>query len=215
MRYRMRIAVFMLASTSIAALLGEMYGLWRMGLFTFGVATPAFCILMGIMFFDQTRSDGRLGQMIGIGAVAGLVAAASYDVFRLPFVFSARWGLQQVVPPLPLFKVFPQFGAMILGTHDSSSTAAKALGWLYHFSNGVTFGIMYAALINGQWRARWPVAIPFALALELAMLFSPYPATFGIKMTTSFVVVTLAAHTIFGLALAFSSIQIGARMTKC
>ena len=85
----------------------------------------------------------------------------------------------------------------------------------YHFSNGVTFGVMYAALINGQWRRRWPVAIVFAVGLELAMLFTPYPATFGIRVTTIFVVVTLAAHLIFGITMGLVSIRLGEGMAKC
>ncbi len=44
-----------------------------------------------------------------------MLGAVAYDVFRLPFVFAKEWGLDSVLPPLQLFKVFPRFGAMILG----------------------------------------------------------------------------------------------------
>jgi hypothetical protein len=40
-----------------------------------------------------------------------------------------------------------------------------------------------------------------AVGLELAMLFTPYTAFFGINPVTRFVIVTLAAHLIFGIAL--------------
>jgi hypothetical protein len=40
-----------------------------------------------------------------------------------------------------------------------------------------------------------------AVALELGMLFTPYPNVFGINVTSSFVVVTLTAHLVFGAAL--------------
>jgi len=56
----------------------------------------------------------RLWRGVMIGAAVGLVAALSCDLFRLPFVYARAWGIESVVPPLNLFKVFPRFGAMIL-----------------------------------------------------------------------------------------------------
>lgn len=204
-----RIIVFLLAATSIWSLLGEMYHLWPMQFFTLGVFLPACVALAAIALHDCRRGDGRAGRIIVIGAIAGLIAAVAYDIFRLPFVFSKTWGLAAVIPPLPLFKVFPMFGAMILGNADSHSLAANLIGWVYHFSNGITFGVMYAVLVNGQWRRRWPVAIVFAVGLELAMLFTPYPATFGIRVTETFVVVTLTAHLIFGVTMGRNVHQTG------
>lgn len=203
-----RIIVFLLASTSIASLLGEMYRLWPMRFFTLGVFLPASFALITIAFHDRLRGDGKACRMIFIGALSGFIAAIAYDIFRLPFVFSKSWGLEALVPPMPLFKVFPQFGAMILAQPDSTSLAANLIGWAYHFSNGTTFGVMYAAIVNGQWRRLWWVAILFAVGLELGMLFTPYPATFGIRMTSLFVVVTLAAHGIFGVVMGRMSIRL-------
>jgi hypothetical protein len=207
MKPSMRAIVFLLASTSIACLLVEMYRIVPMRLFTLAVFVPACVVLAAVAAWDKLRSDGAAARMILIGAVAGFVAAISYDIFRLPFVFSTPWGLSAVVPALPLFKVFPQFGAMILAGTGSSQMAANVVGWTYHFSNGTTFGVMYAAMVNGQWRRFWWVGVLFALALELAMLFTPYPATFGIRVTSVFVTVTLAAHAIFGVVMGRSSIR--------
>jgi hypothetical protein len=210
-----RIVIFLLASTSIASLLGEMYRLWPMRFFVLGVFAPACCVLAAIAGYSLWRGDGRVGRVIVIGALAGFAAAVSYDIFRLPFVFSKAWGLESVVPPMPLFKVFPQFGAMILAQTDSSSLAAGVLGWLYHFSNGITFGVMYGAIVNGQWRRFWWVAIVFAVGLEVAMLVTPYPATFGIRITTAFIAVTLAAHGIFGVVMGRMSIALERYLPKC
>lgn len=210
-----RIIVFLLASTSIAALLGEMYRLWPMRLFTLAVFLPACAVLIALALYDLWSGDGRACRMILIGAVAGFLAAISYDIFRVPFVFSKSWGLTSVIPPLPLFKVFPQFGAMILGQSDSTSLAAAMIGWLYHFSNGTTFGVMYAAMVNGEWRRRWWVAIVFAVGLEIAMILTPYPATFGIRVTTLFVAVTLAAHGIFGVVMGRACIGLEGWTKKC
>lgn len=210
-----RIIFFLLAATSIESLLGEMYHLWPMRFFTLAVFVPACVALIGLALYSRWCGNGQAGRIILIGAIAGFVAAVAYDIFRLPFVFSKSWGLTGLVPSLPLFKVFPLFGAMIIGKTDSHSLAAILIGWAYHFSNGIAFGVMYAMMVNGQWRRRWPVAIVFAVALELAMLFTPYPATFGIRVTETFVVVTLTAHLIFGVTMGLMSIKLDKWMGKC
>src|SRR5205814_286426 len=109
-----------------------------------------------------------------------------------------------LVPPLNLFKPFPRFGAMILGQpieQTDYSAAAQFLGWTYHFSNGTTFGVMYVAMIGNLRKRHWAWAILMALALEFGMLLTPYPRVFNIQVTTRFVLVTLAAHTTFGIGL--------------
>jgi len=44
------------------------------------------------------------------------------------------------------------------------STAARLLGWAYHFSNGLTFGVMYLAILNDPRRRHWAWGAVFALA---------------------------------------------------
>jgi len=139
-----------------------------------------------------------------LGLLGGLLAAVSYDTFRLPFVFAKEWGISSVVPPMDLFKVFPRFGAMILGQPIEQTTyslTAQWFGWAYHFSYGATFGIMYVAIIGYPSRRHWAWAVLMALAIELGMLLTPYPQVFGIPVTRHFVMVTIAAHGIFGVGL--------------
>jgi hypothetical protein len=141
-----RSLVFVLAASSIWCLLAEFYGLCSMQAFTLFVSMPAMASLVGMALWDRWRGDGRLWRGVVIGAVAGLVAAVAYDVFRLPFVLAESWGISSVLPRMPLFKVFPRFGAMILGQpveQPAYSLAAHLIGWAYHFSNGLTFGVMY------------------------------------------------------------------------
>jgi hypothetical protein len=119
-------------------------------------------------------------------------------------VFSKEWGIDSIVPPMKLFKVFPRFGAMVLGQpigQSEYSLATHLVGWTYHFSNGATFGVMYLALIGDGRRRHWSWAVLFAMGLELAMLVPPYPRVFNIPLTARFAVVTLPAHAIFGAGL--------------
>jgi hypothetical protein len=199
-----RLLVFVLAATSIWCLLAEFYGLCSMRTFTFAILLPATVLLVVLALLDRAWGDGRLWHGVVLGAVGGLIAACAYDVFRLPFVFSNEWGLSSWVPPMNLFKVFPRFGALILGEpseHPTYSLAAHLVGWIYHFSNGITFGVMYLALIGDARRRSWLWAVLLATGIELAMLLTPYPQFFAIPLTALFVGVTMAAHLIFGVAL--------------
>jgi hypothetical protein len=203
-----RLLVFALAATSIWCLLAEFYGLCSMRAFTLYVSLPALAVLVVLVACDAGSGDGRLVRGVAIGAGAGLVAAVAYDVFRLPFVFARELGIAGVVPPLNLFKVFPRFGAMILGQpveQPSYSPAAQLVGWAYHFSNGLTFGVMYTAMIGEGARRGWGWAVALAVGLELGMLLTPYPRAFGIRVGPPFVAATLAAHLIFGVVLGWAT----------
>lgn len=199
--------VLILAATSIWSLLFEMYALFSMRTFTLVLMIPAMLALFLLAMLDRLCSDGRLWRAVIIGTLAGLAGAIAYDTFRLPFVFSKPWDLEAVVPPMPLFKVFPRFGAVLLGEpleQPSYSIAAHLVGWTYHFSNGATFGVMFAALLGGaalRYRCGWLWAIVMAVGIEACMLVSPYPKYFSIVLNTRFVTVTLFAHLIFGAAM--------------
>jgi hypothetical protein len=215
-----RVVVFGLAATSIWCLLAEMYNLVDMRTFFYSILLPCTVLLYGIAILDRNRGDGRLWRAVILGTLAGLFGAVAYDIFRLPFVYSDAWGLGRIgIPKMPLFKVFPRFGALILGQQIEQPTyslAAHLVGWAYHFSNGATFGVMFAAMYTGAREAHgsangssartqsWkPIAWAtlMAVGIELCLLASPYASFFGIYLTPRFVVVTMIAHIIFGLGL--------------
>jgi hypothetical protein len=208
-----RTIVFLLAASSIACLMADFYRLCPMRAFTLAVFLPAVLALAGLAVFDRIRGDGSLWRGVMTGLLAGFLAAVAYDLFRLPFVFAREWGIESALPRMNLFKVFPRFGAMILGEpveQPHYSLAAHGIGWIYHFSNGATFGVMYTALL-GDCRARhWIWAVWMAVGLELGMLFTPYPAAFGIALTVQFVAVTAMAHAVFGVTLGLISRRIDA-----
>src|SRR5207244_2322182 len=102
-----RAVVFVLAASSIACLLAEFYGLCPMRMFTLFVFLPALVALAAISLADVVWAGRRLGRGVMIGAAAGLMATIAYDMFRLPFVCAKMWGIDSIIPPLNLFKVFP------------------------------------------------------------------------------------------------------------
>ncbi|MDB5331616.1 MAG: hypothetical protein JWP03_2767 [Phycisphaerales bacterium] len=203
-----RAVVFLLAAASIWCLLAEFYGLCSMRTFTIFILLPATAVLVMMALLDFAKGDRRLFRAVVIGAAGGLIAALAYDLFRMPFVIAAADHTGPAWLRLPLFKVFPRFGAMILGqpfTAQQSDSQFPLLthvvGWAYHLSNGITFGVMYMALVGDAGRRSWLWAIVLAVGLELAMLFTPYTGFFGIGLTARFVIVTLSAHLVFGVAL--------------
>ena len=199
-----RLIAFLLASTSIWCLLADFYGLCPMRPFAIFILLPASVALFALAVYARTLGDLSWWRGVYIGAAAGLLAAVAYDLFRLPFVFAVPLHIKSVVPPMNLFKVFPRFGAMLLGQpieQPAYSLSAQLLGWVYHFSNGLTLGIMYTAMIGEGMKRSWGWAVLFAAGLELAMLFTPYPRVFHIPLTRNFVIATLCAHIIFGIFL--------------
>ncbi|MEO8083173.1 MAG: hypothetical protein ABI780_05070 [Ardenticatenales bacterium] len=196
-----RAVAFALAATSIAALLSEFYGVSSMRAFVLWVQLPAMVVLLAWAVAARSRGDGRLAHAVFVGLAAGFVAALAYDVFRLPFVYARPLGIDGIVPAMPLFKVFPRFGAMILGQpleQTAYSLQAQLLGWAYHFSNGATFGVMYLALAGDPARRSPWWGIVFAVGLEIGLLLTPYAQLFGITITPTFIAATLTAHLVFG-----------------
>jgi hypothetical protein len=199
-----RVTLFLLGAVSIGCLLAEFYLPGSMRTWVCAMLLPACAFLVILALIDRQRNDGLLAQMIARGVLAGLAAAMAYDVFRAPFVWSRAWHLDHWLPPLALFKVFPRFGAMILGQSPDAphfSIAAHLLGWLYHFSNGALFGVMYVAMVGMAARRRWLWAVAMAVVIEVGMLLTPYPRLFHIRVDARFVTVTLSAHLIFGCVL--------------
>jgi hypothetical protein len=176
--------------------------------FTFWILIPSTILLALIALYDRTLGDHRLWRNVIIGLAAGLLAAIAYDLFRIPFVVAA---VDHVGPHwlrLPLYKVFPQFGALILGqsftpqqTDSQFTLTAHLVGWAYHLSNGMTFGVMYVAMLGDARNKPWAWGIVFAVGLELFLLITPYNRFFGVALTVAFIAATLLAHLIFGVVM--------------
>ena len=188
-----RPVVFVLAWLSFGCLLGQFYGLWTMHLFGCWVLPPATALLAAAAYLHRHRPDGLGSPYTWIvqGAVGGVVAAAAYDLYRLPFVLSGA----------PLFKVFPRFGELLLGGTEPR-WLVHGLGWTYHFSNGAALGIMFLVMASCVRRPMlfWG-AVAWAAFVEGMLLLTPYAAFFGLKLNGRFLFLTASAHLVFGVVL--------------
>lgn len=188
-----RPVLWALASMSFACLLGHFYGFWSMRVFAVCVLFPATLVLIALAFTGKSETRFIIIQ----GALAGLIAAVVYDVFRVPFVLAGK----------PLFGVFPQFGQLLLYgqlVKDDTSLPVQLAGWTYHFQNGMALGIMAAAMIPVRFKpaARFWMCIAWATGVEVLLLLSPYYVYLGLHMPMNlFIPITLAAHLVFGAIL--------------
>jgi hypothetical protein len=188
-----RFTVFGLAFLSFACLLGEIYGLWSMHWFGCWVLLPATTLLALIAWRVRQRPPRARDPCTWIveGAAGGVVAAVAYDLYRLVFVLQG----------VPLFKVFPLFGELLLGAGEPR-WLVYTLGWAYHFSNGAALGIMFLTLLpRGSGGLRFWGAVCWALVVEAALLSTPYAAFFGLPFDGRFVFLTASAHLVFGVVL--------------
>lgn len=192
-RLPLRALVFTLAFLSFACLLGQFFGFWTMRWFGCWVLPPATALLAVIAWRTRGGSAGADSPHAWIvqGTLGGLLAAVAYDLFRLPFVLGGA----------PLFKVFPRFGQMLLGASEPA-WLVQCLGWSYHFSNGAALGIMFLAMLPRPTpRTLLFGAVAWALFVEAMLLISPYTQFFGLPLDRTFLLLTISAHLVFGLAL--------------
>lgn len=191
-----RLLVWALASLSFACLLGTFYGFWSMRAFACWVLVPTTLLLAWLARRGRAapRDATNPSTWIIHGAIAGLIAAVAYDLFRLPFVLAGY----------PLFDVFPRFGQMLLDASPSDfGPAVQILGWTYHFSNAAALGIMFLAMVSTWSRVSLiGGGMVWAASVEIVLLMTPYYVFFKLKLPFAvFLALTLSAHLLFGLVL--------------
>ena len=200
-----RVVVFTLAWLSFGCLLGQFYGLWTMHLFGCWVLPPATVLLVLAAYSHRDQADRPRSPWTWIvqGTLGGIVAAVAYDLYRLPFVLNGA----------PLFKVFPRFGELLLGSTEPR-WLVQGLGWTYHFSNGAALGIMFLVMATCFRRpALFWGAVAWAVFVEAMLLLTPYASFLELKMNGRFLFLTASAHVIFGIVLGlYCRIRLGRRL---
>lgn len=182
-----RLLLFILGSLSILSLL-----LYFLGVTSFraGAGWLLLIEVTGISILWVSGAGGskdETRELIISGVWAGGLATLAYDLCRIPV---AQAGI-------PVFKAISYFGTVLVGA-ESPTPASEALGWAYHLSNGVSFGLMYAALV----RKPHPFsAVIWGLTLEAVMLVTPYAEVFGYRRDATFLAITIGAHAVYGLVL--------------
>jgi hypothetical protein len=185
----LRIVGALCASLSGAAVLLHAAGLLPVYFFVSVVAAPAMVLLLLLGIYAKRINETIFVNRLLVGAWGGLVATFSYDLVRYVLVLTGA------VSRNP-FLSHPVFGSLITG-HPVESTVAIAVGWAYHFWNGVSFGVMYT-LVVGQ--GRWLWGLIWALVLEIAWL-SALPSVVHFQLNSEFLILSFTGHGLYGVCL--------------
>lgn len=160
-------------------------------------SVPFLVLPMGVVLLMTLRH--RASDLAGVRLISGRVMAG------------ARWGLVATVvydivrPPLGLlfsdaflpYRAMPVFGDLITG-RGTDDLLAQSVGWVYHFWNGVGFGIMFALVAPraGRW---WGMG--WGLLLQFLMM-ATYPSLLGARLDDAgFLVTGIIGHALWGYTL--------------
>ncbi len=187
------VIAFTSASVSILALLFYAFAGLPMYILVNIVGPLSLLVLTALGVLAKKLNQEVFFNRLVVGAWAGIAATLAYDAIRY-----ALWsgGVFSYNP----FVSHPIFGFLITG-QPVESTAAIAVGWLYHFWNGFGFGIMYT-LVAGP--ARWWYALIWALVLEAGWILA-LPGALNFDLNSELLAISFIGHGAYGIALGLLS----------
>lgn len=183
----LRLAAFLCGSLSVGSLLLYFYGAVRFASGAVALLVLETIGLIAIMIIAQRTGAWDVRHRLIAGLWAGAIATLAYDAVRVPI---SREGI-------PVFQAISYFGTLLAGL-EVPNVSSDSLGWLYHLSNGVSFGLMYTMLAP---RPSVVTAVVWGLGLEGAMLLTPYAEVFSYRRDVKFLAITIGAHACYGAAL--------------
>lgn len=181
-------ALCMLACVpSAGALLLKVYGVMPMQTAILYLYLPCVVFLTGVWLAGAGGRYKPVREAISIGILAGLLATFAYDLTRVPFLlFGQR-----------VFMTINTYGVWISDA-GQSSRFTDVIGWAYHFSNGIAFGIMYALFMRGR---HWLWAVVYACLLETIALSSPFRPIFSLSGNWQAIGILYLGHVAYGIPL--------------
>ena len=191
-----KIGSVIFSSISIIIFLIHIYEIYPMTVSGPFVLIPSLIGLAILILIALKKHKHFFLNRLIIGICGGLFATIIYDVVRIPLVLAGSG----------LFKAMPVFGEFLTGM-SASTPESIIIGWLYHFSNGISFGVIYAMIIGKRY---WFYAVIWGILLETAMLFSPYPVVIGTGVAAEFIYYSFGAHLCYGIALGLFLRRFGA-----
>ncbi len=178
----------LLGLASVGSLLAWVFGLGGFAAWFWWFSAPGVTLLGGVAWFVARRPGYcRLHAALAVGSVGGLVGTLGYDLVRVPFALA---GLRVLAP-------IDSYGVLLLGARSSSPWTGLA-GWLFHFANGVGFGVAYAAVALGR---RWWWGLLWAMVLETATVVTPFSGTYGLSGKWGLIGIAYGAHVAYGVPL--------------
>lgn len=181
-----KILAFILCLPSGGILLLKAFGYSQMYTTAYSLFLPSIFLLLFLVLILYYK-DRDLFNLIIIGAIGGLIGTIGYDLIRIPFMLIGS----RIFAPINMYGVWLTDAAV-------GNAFTDTMGWLYHFSNGITFGIMYALFMKGK--SYW-WAIGYALLLETIFVVSPFGELFGLTSKPLSLLAAYIGHIAYGYPL--------------
>lgn len=183
--FLLRSLCFLACIPSGGAILLKVWGLASMA---WGGALFLACLpVLLLSYLWARRHDLESARALRLGCWGGLIGTIGYDVVRIPFHLSG----------FRVFAPIQAYGVWLLDA-DRSSAITDATGWAYHFSNGISFGVMYALWMGGR---HWCWGILWGLTLEAIVLSTPFAGIFSLQGNYPGIAIAYAAHLAYGFPL--------------
>lgn len=183
----LRWIAFVLCIPSGASLLAYVFGLAPLHITAPFVVLPSCVVLILVGYIAAKKNQADLVYMLQAGVAGGVAGTIAYDLYRVPF----QWIGNRVFVPIQVYGVWILNG-------DSSSSLSDIVGWIYHFSNGLTFAIAYALFVPGK---HWMLGILWGLTLETIAVATPFGRIFALRGNTTALFIAYSGHVAYGLPL--------------
>ncbi|MDT5354251.1 MAG: hypothetical protein QOJ56_2783 [Mycobacterium sp.] len=171
----------------VSPVLAWSFGLGSFQVWFWSVTVPSLAVLAAVgVATARSPAWHDLHTALVVGAVGGLLGTFAYDLFRIPFLLGGY----------RLFAPIDSYGVLILGA-DSSGPWTGLAGWMFHFANGIGFGITYAVIAAGR---RWQWALLWGLAIETLAVASPFADMYALRGPV-LLVIAYGGHLAYGAVL--------------
>jgi hypothetical protein len=185
----LRVTAGACALTSLAALVAHVAGALPMVFFLTFFGVPSVVLLLALAAHARRLNASAFLAALAVGVAGGLVATLAYDGFR----FILR---ELGVFKYDGFRAIYIFGGWIAGRGVTTMEAAVA-GWIYHFWNGISFGVFYTLTFGNR---HWLYGVGYGLFMEACML-GLFPLFVRITNRFDFIALSLLGHTVYGAVL--------------
>lgn len=157
----------------------------------------------------------QISKRIFVGMASGIVATLALEVIRIPGYLFTKWIPMDDMIMLPGM-LLTEKASTIMGVQKIIMESgvqmnlfvapidAITAGVLWHFWNGITFGIVYSLLIG---KGKWWYGLIWGFIIEIGMMLAPWlimmKGPFGIQHMDGYniFVISLVAHLAFGAVL--------------
>ena len=182
----------LLAGTSGAAIIAHVFGPVPMSFTVPFVVLPATAILVSAVLLRRRLYPRfhAFTRVIMVGAKWGFLATLAYDVIRPVLKMILRFSFNP-------YRAIPIFGQLMTGLPATDPTAIVA-GWIYHFWNGISFGVMFA-FVRPQ--GGMAAGVVWAMVLQALMMWV-YPQFLQVRLADpGFLMSGLIGHSVWGVVL--------------